>query len=328
MNKIVLSIIIPVYNIEKYIKDCIVSIECQNCANRVEILCINDGSTDSSRDVILSCMEKYSNIKLFDQNNAGVSVARNNGMKHAVGKYIWFVDGDDYLVSGALPFIIKILEQDIINEMPLIIKVKGVDEFQKKPKEIRKFRAFIVKYKPPAGPSFLILPTKKIIDCKFDKTLSYGEDYYWTFLLGNIFEKAIKLTPELYCYRRRSNSAMSSRDHNATQKRIESFINLYDRYESAETDGTICDRNKKELARRKRQCIQACLLTAISNHMSLIETQELLKNLKQKKMYPYKIVLENLKPRKNIREYKSNLVALLLPLEKYFWIIYRLVNKS
>lgn len=87
-----LSIIIPVYNKEKYIRDCINSILAQTFTN-FEIIIINDGSTDNTIKILKSF--KDSRIKLINTNNNGVSTARNIGINHASGEYITFIDGDD-----------------------------------------------------------------------------------------------------------------------------------------------------------------------------------------------------------------------------------------
>lgn len=97
MNKI-LSIIIPVYNIENYIAQCIDSLLCDN--NQFEIILVDDGSTDNSSVICDRYAAMYPRlIKVFHNKNQGVSSARNFGLKKAIGKYIYFVDGDDY-VSG------------------------------------------------------------------------------------------------------------------------------------------------------------------------------------------------------------------------------------
>lgn len=105
MNKCV-SIIIPVYNVEKYIEQCINSIIRQNY-NNIEIIIINDGSTDNSKNII----EKYINIDeriiYREQSNKGVSVARNEALKISTGDYILFVDPDDYLSDKTIEKFVK-----------------------------------------------------------------------------------------------------------------------------------------------------------------------------------------------------------------------------
>lgn len=91
------SIIVPVYNMEKYLKQCMDSLVNQTLKD-IEVIVINDGSKDKSLDILKKYKKKYPNIvKIIDQENGGISVARNNGISVATGKYIGFVDSDDYI---------------------------------------------------------------------------------------------------------------------------------------------------------------------------------------------------------------------------------------
>ena len=97
------SIIVPVYNLEKYICKCIDSLLDQNLnATEYDILIINDGSTDKTLSVLLPYTKNHSNIILFNLENKGVSNARNFGIEKAKGEYILFVDGDDWLNTNVL----------------------------------------------------------------------------------------------------------------------------------------------------------------------------------------------------------------------------------
>ena len=95
-NKIRLSIIIPVYNTEKYLRECIDSILSQNLKS-YEIIIINDGSTDNSEGIIYEYMKKYQFINYFKQSNSGQGAARNVGIDRAKGNFIYFMDSDDIL---------------------------------------------------------------------------------------------------------------------------------------------------------------------------------------------------------------------------------------
>lgn len=98
-----LSIIIPVYNVEEYIEKCVLSLEQQDIPQEeYEIIIINDGSPDSSRELILKLMKHFSNIVFIDQENKGVSLARNAGIDKALGKYLLFIDPDDYVEQNSL----------------------------------------------------------------------------------------------------------------------------------------------------------------------------------------------------------------------------------
>ena len=93
MNPLI-SIIVPTYNVEKYIRTCIESILAQTYRN-IEVIIVNDGSTDQSLAVISDLICSHHNIKVINQKNQGLSVARNTGIDAATGKYIAFVDADD-----------------------------------------------------------------------------------------------------------------------------------------------------------------------------------------------------------------------------------------
>lgn len=95
-----LSVIVTVHNEEKYIDACLCSILDERRDLSVEIIVVDDGSTDSSKDILLSYQERFDNLKVIVQPYCqGVSVARNTGVMNAVGKYVLFVDGDDFLIS-------------------------------------------------------------------------------------------------------------------------------------------------------------------------------------------------------------------------------------
>lgn len=107
-----ISLIIPVYNVEKYLRECIDSVVNQNY-DKLEIIIINDGSTDNSEEIIQEYLKKYQNIKYIKQENKGLSEARNVGIKYATGKYMMFLDSDDYLEIGCIKKICqKIKEKD------------------------------------------------------------------------------------------------------------------------------------------------------------------------------------------------------------------------
>ena len=90
------SIIVPVYNVEKFLEKCLNSLINQTLKD-IEIICINDGSTDNSLNILKSFSEKDSRITIIDKQNEGLSVARNTGMNIAKGEYIGFVDSDDWV---------------------------------------------------------------------------------------------------------------------------------------------------------------------------------------------------------------------------------------
>ncbi len=94
----IISIIVPVYNVEKYLDECIKSIVNQSYKD-LEIILVNDGSTDGSLAICETWGERDGRIKIISQENAGLSAARNTGLSAATGEYVYFVDSDDYISS-------------------------------------------------------------------------------------------------------------------------------------------------------------------------------------------------------------------------------------
>ncbi|WP_048190896.1 glycosyltransferase [Methanobacterium sp. SMA-27] len=96
MNDVKVSIIVPVYNVEKYLRQCVDSIVNQSL-KEIEIICINDGSTDNSLQILEGYAQRDKRIKIINKRNEGLSAARNTGMEYATGEYIGFVDSDDFI---------------------------------------------------------------------------------------------------------------------------------------------------------------------------------------------------------------------------------------
>lgn len=112
MDTVLMSIIVPVYNVEKYIVDCISSIIKQNGFDKIELIIVNDGTRDRSVELIQPIIADLPNVTLINQENAGLSVARNVGLKTAKGKYVWFVDSDDTIVPNAISLLFENFESD------------------------------------------------------------------------------------------------------------------------------------------------------------------------------------------------------------------------
>lgn len=109
----ILSIIIPIYNAEKYLSECLSSCFAQNVPlDSYEVICINDGSSDSSSSILDCFLKKYPNMSIFYQPQGGVSRARNLGLSKAKGRYVWFVDADDLIQEDVLLELYSIMESN------------------------------------------------------------------------------------------------------------------------------------------------------------------------------------------------------------------------
>lgn len=105
-----ISIIVPCYNVSAYVEKCITSIMAQSYKD-IEIIPVNDGSKDSTLDILESLASKEERIHIVNKENAGVSAARNSGLKVATGKYVIFVDGDDYLAPEYVEYMLSLADK-------------------------------------------------------------------------------------------------------------------------------------------------------------------------------------------------------------------------
>lgn len=112
MKQPMISIIVPVYNAEKYIEECLYSVLNQDFAD-YEVIVVNDGSTDGSPEICNVLANKDSRIRVFSIENHGVSFARNYGIEKAEGHWLMFLDSDDYLIDGSLSLLAGCISDDV-----------------------------------------------------------------------------------------------------------------------------------------------------------------------------------------------------------------------
>ena len=113
---IAISIIIPVYNVEKYLRECLDSVMEQTFTD-FEAICVNDGSTDGSLAILEEYAAKDNRFKIISQVNSGQGKARNEGVKAAVGKYIWFIDSDDWIEPETMQICLDAAEKNDLDEL-------------------------------------------------------------------------------------------------------------------------------------------------------------------------------------------------------------------
>lgn len=111
MNNTLVSVIIPIYNAENYLKQCLDSIVGQTLKD-IEVICVDDGSTDGSAEILREYQEKDARITVIRQENAGAGAARNKGLDKAKGKYLSFLDADDFFEPDMLEEAYKSAEED------------------------------------------------------------------------------------------------------------------------------------------------------------------------------------------------------------------------
>ena len=107
-----ISVIVPVYNVEEYLEECLESIQYQTYTD-IEVILVNDGSTDSSKEICERFCQADSRFRLINQENKGQSAARNRGVKESVGQFIMFVDSDDIINKDVLEVLLPYMKKDV-----------------------------------------------------------------------------------------------------------------------------------------------------------------------------------------------------------------------
>ena len=261
-NGRLLSIILPVYNAETYIKQCLDSLLEQDTEQeKYEIICINDGSTDDSLRILEEYAKKYDNIRLIDKQNEGVSVARNLGLEKACGKYVWFVDADDFIKPNCL----KMIKVPIENE-PDIINFSGYSFYRNlshEENERLKENKLVgnMHYWGFAGIHIYKSDIIKSNNVFFNKDIKYGEDELFYI---DAFEKAEKIISlnnvPLYFYRQHANSTMQKlRYYINKMERVKSIILSMIILKSGVESGQYSKNLPKELLIDRRSLCLYCL---------------------------------------------------------------------
>lgn len=239
MSQIKISIIIPVFNSEKYIDECIKSLLYQDFSE-YEIICINDGSTDNSRKILEQYASKHEHIKVFDKKNEGSGSARNFGLKQAKGKYVLFLDSDDWLEQDTLETLYATAEENnselvLFNAMEHYTNNKTHERIYHVISDASDFKNFSFDYNNNIN---LVMNGYHIVCTKLHK-LEFIRDYSLEFasrdqfedvlfhIKSMIFAKRISYCPEiLYHYRRNKEN---SRQNNAIKsKKSLEFFDIFD----------------------------------------------------------------------------------------------------
>lgn len=214
---ILLSIIIPVYNVDKYIKECLDSILTQNNKN-IEIILINDGSTDNSPIICQEYSKSYSNVKYIDNENHGVSYSRNCGIEKAEGKYLLFVDADDRLSATGLNDLKKLIKT---NQSLYIYSYKKIyknisENHVIKSQQISKEQALrdLMEEDKFCGYVWNKIFSVELIkkyDIKFDEKIMMNEDMKFCFDYISYCKEIICSDDVIYEYRCRKSSAVNKK---------------------------------------------------------------------------------------------------------------------
>ena len=232
--KDLVSIIIPVYNTEIFLDKCIKSVIGQTY-NNIEIIIVNDGSTDNSIKIIKKYANNDKRIMLINQSNQGVSKARNEGIKKAKGKYILFVDGDDYIEPNAVELSLQRIKEynvDVIKFNVNIYDKDGNVEHENYEGYLgtiftgKKLDYLISKFLDSESNLHTFAPTlliKKQKMVEFDESLYFMEDTFFYVKLLKKVDSLCFINEKLYTYVYNEKSA--SKDINQFNRIIKGLYN-------------------------------------------------------------------------------------------------------
>lgn len=211
------SVIVPVYNVQKYIAKCLDSLVSQTLED-IEIIVVNDGSTDRSEITIKKYAQKYSNIIYLKKENGGLSDARNYGMKHAKGDYIAFLDSDDFVDKTIYEKMYTKAKQEnadyVESDFYWAYPSKGGLRLQQDIGIRYENKIDMLTYARVVAWNKLI--KRKIIKSEFPKGLKYEDIEFFYKLIPNIKKVAFVEEPLIY-YVQRTNSLANKQDYTTGQ---------------------------------------------------------------------------------------------------------------
>lgn len=240
------SIIIPVFNSECFIKKCLLSCIDQDIkSNEYEIIVINDGSTDNSLTIIMDVAKDFANIFVINKSNGGASSARNKGLDLATGKYIWFVDSDDWIEANCINRVYNIMENEQLDALQICYytitngMIMPIEEKYRVTTSVLTPKAYISPDSFIGGTNGTIFK-RNIAEkyfVRFDDNLRLAEDQLF-FL--SIFNYSVRVKREnllIYYYLIHSKSII----HNADEEQLYQSISKISSFEFLESTKEYCD---------------------------------------------------------------------------------------
>lgn len=222
MDHILISIVVPVYNAELYLEECISSILRQTYVY-FELILIDDGSTDNSLIICRSFEKKDSRIEVFHQDNSGVSSARNLGIRLAHGEYICFVDADDWIdetyLSSFVESLLKNRNLDLcvqglksFENGKMMKRKKFIDELFESRNMSAAFEGGLISFRGPYCKLFK-MSVLRCYNVKFPIELSYGEDSIFYLQYMHYIDTIQTISSAGYNYRRNIKTSLTSKCH-------------------------------------------------------------------------------------------------------------------
>ena len=313
------SVIIPIYNTEKYLTRCINSIINQTY-KKMELILVDDGSTDDSKKICDKFARDYEMIKVVHQKNRGVSAARNVGLQLASNEYIVFVDSDDWIERETLENLYNVIKH---NETDCIVfnlkeqvlkKIENKNQTQTWEEEIEKL-IITERINSPVNKVYRnsIIKNNNI---KFDEEISIGEDLLFNIEYFTSSKKIYILNKELYHYEVSNNKSLTKK---YKEDKYEQLMYVNDRIKKI-TNSLESTKIKRAILYVKLKSICSCILELFHENCKY-STQKKVNFIKKIRKENGIIVVKNI----NLKIFLISLVYSFLP-AKMLLITFKLIN--
>lgn len=294
-----ISIVIPVYNAEKYLEQCLNSITNQTYKN-FEVILVNDGSIDHSESICMDFVKVDTRFKYFTKVNGGASSARNLGLDNAQGKYITFIDADDWVDENHLEVLINNIKEN--NSDMAVSSIKKFDNVSR-----FKFRVYsnqekyLLNYNKLNREEFLVILPKLIhasnsykiavsklfkkelvMDIRFDESIVYGEDLDFFFKIYNNISIILCVDEVTYVYRRHNESTSSKFNQQYAEQELLIYKKIYEKIEELGLPTIHYYTTIRDLLEFQKDFLE--------NRVLFNEYQEFLKNIEEIVTYPKDLI--------------------------------------
>lgn len=294
-----ISIVIPVYNAEKYLEQCLNSITNQTYKN-FEVILVNDGSIDHSESICMDFVKVDTRFKYFTKVNGGASSARNLGLDNAQGKYITFIDADDWVDENHLEVLINNIKEN--NSDMAVSSIKKFDNVSR-----FKFRVYsnqekyLLNYNKLNREEFLVILPKLIhasnsykiavsklfkkelvMDIRFDESIVYGEDLDFFFKIYNNISIISCVDEVTYVYRRHNESTSSKFNQQYAEQELLIYKKIYEKIEELGLPTIHYYTTIRDLLEFQKDFLE--------NRVLFNEYQEFLKNIEEIVTYPKDLI--------------------------------------
>lgn len=298
-----LSIIIPVYNVEKFIHKCLQSIVNQNLSDaEYEVIIVNDGTKDNSQTIIDKFTQLHRNFRSFITENNGPSAARNFGVKKAKGDYIFFIDSDDYLIENTLPTLLDTAKKHTSDLISFGFQLVNEDEktlttvYNKSSGDVQYCEDFINEHTIIANVWRYFFKREIIINngIEFIKGI-YHEDESFTCTYISFCKTIVNLNLVVYNYLQRANSIISTKDTAQVIKKINDLLIVCSSLKDLIHRSNISKKMKVGLSKKHEQLLVSVFLRMKKDKLEKSEVNSLIGIMRAKGDYPIIIKHSNYK---------------------------------